>query len=290
MNSSLFRLLRYSGIAWFFREFVQRNKVTFLLFHDMKQQDAERNFSWLKSHYNLISLNDYLDAVTHDSSLPKKAAVITFDDGHVGNYSLLPIIEKMQIPITIFLCSGIVGTNRHFWFKHSADVIPELQRLKSFPDKERLEQLKKMGYDKLQQYNDRQALSKAEVLRMTPWIDFQSHTCFHPILPLCDDLTAKDEIVNSKIQLEKEYGFRIRSLSYPNGDYSIRDIEFTRQAGYECGVTVDPGYNDRDSDLFRLKRISVNDAESLDELIVKASGCYILLKRLLTHKSKTHHL
>ena len=85
----------------------------------------------------------------------------------------------------------------------------------------------------------------------------------------------------SNIQLENDYGFRIRSLSYPNGDYSDRDVEIAKQAGYECGVTVDAGYNDRNADLFRLKRVSVNDAKTLDELIVKASGCFILLKHVL---------
>ena len=281
MNKVVFRILRYSGIAWFFREFIQRNKVTLLLFHDMQKQDAERNFAWLKSHYNLIGLNEYLDAVADGSPLPAKAVVITFDDGHAGNYALLPLIKRMQIPITVFLCSGIVGTNRHYWFRHSDEVTPELPLLKRLPEKERLGRLKTMGFDKLQQYSDRQALSKEEILKMAPWVDFQSHTCFHPILPLCDDLTAEDEIVNSKVQLENDYGFRIRSLSYPNGDYSDRDVEIAKQAGYECGVTVDAGYNDRNADLFRLKRVSVNDAKTLDELIVKASGCFILLKHVL---------
>lgn len=281
MNRLVFRILRYSGVAWFFREFIQRNKVTLLLFHDMKKQDAERNFAWLKSHYNLIGLNDYLDAVANGSPLPAKAVVITFDDGHAGNYDLLPLIKRMQIPITVFLCSGIVGTNRHYWFRHSEEVTPELPRLKRLPEKERLERLKTMGFDELQQYSDRQALSKDEIMEMAPWVDFQSHTCFHPILPSCDDLTAEYEIVNSKVQLENDFGFRIRSLSYPNGDYSDRDVEIAKQAGYKCGVTVDAGYNDRNADLFRLKRVSVNDAKTLDELIVKASGCFILLKHIL---------
>lgn len=281
MNRFLFRFLRYSGVAWVFREFVQRHKVTFLLFHDLDAHDAGRSFSWLKIHYNLIGLNDYLDAVDSGRSLPIKAAVITFDDGHVGNYDLLPVIKRLQIPTTIFLCSGIVGTRRHFWFKHSDEVTPRLESLKKKSERERLAQLKLLGYEEKQEYDNRQALSKEEIEEMAPWVDFQSHTCFHPILPQCDAKIAEEEIVKSKAQLEQEYGFKIRSLSYPNGDYSDRDIEFAKLAGYECGVTVDAGYNDLGTDLFHLKRVSVNDAKSLDELIVKASGCYVLFKRVL---------
>lgn len=280
MNKFLFEFLRYSGVAWFFREFVQRRKMTILLFHDLGVQDAERDFSWLKRHYNIISLNNYLDAVTNGGSLPNKAIVITFDDGHIGNFDLLPVIKRLQIPITIFLCSGIVGTRRHFWFKHSDEVMPRLTSLKRVSEKDRLKQLQQLGYEALREYDDRQALSKDEIDEMSPWVDFQSHTCFHPILPQCDDKTAEEEIVKAKTQLEQEYGFTIRSLSYPNGDYSDREIQFAKQAGYECGITVDAGYNDRGTDLFRLKRVSVNDAKTMDELIVKASGCYVLLKQV----------
>ena len=280
MNSFLFRVLRFSGVAWVFRELVQRHKVTFLLFHDLSVQDAKRNFSWLKSHYNLIALNDYLDAIAYDRPLPAKAAVLTIDDGHVGNYALLSIIQELSIPITIFLCSGIVGTQRHFWFKHSDEVIPRLELLKRLPEQDRLEQLKSYGFENKQEYADRQALSREEIEKMVPWVDFQSHTCYHPILPKCDDMTAEEEIVKSKTQLEQEFKLRIRSLSYPNGDYSDREIRLAKKAGYECGITVDAGYNDRRTDLFRLKRVSVNDAKTLDELIVKSSGCYILLKQL----------
>jgi len=46
---------------------------------------------------------------------------------------------------------------------------------------------------------------------------------------------------------------------------------------------VDSGYNDIHTDLFRLKRFSVNDAKSITELMVKASGIYGLIKHKL-HK------
>ena len=56
-----------------------------------------------------------------------------------------------------------------------------------------------------------------------------------------------------------------------------------KEAGYSCGVTVDSGYNDTHTDLFRIKRFSVNDAKSITELMVKASGIYALIKHRM-HK------
>ena len=96
MSDIVYKALRWSGAAWLWRETVQRNKVTFLLFHDMDAANAERNFKYLKKHYNIIGLNDYLDAVHNGGRLPDKAVVITFDDGHAGNYALLPVIKKLR--------------------------------------------------------------------------------------------------------------------------------------------------------------------------------------------------
>lgn len=283
MISIAYNALRWSGIAWLWREVVQCRKVTFLLFHNMEAADAERNFSYLKRHYNIIGLNDYLDAVDHGKRLPNKAIVITFDDGHASNYELMPVIKKMEIPVTIFLCSSIVGTQRHFWFRHSAEMKAQVEALKKLSNGQRLETLRQYGFAQEQEYSDTQALSKEQIEEMTPWVNFQSHTCFHPILPQCDDIAAENEIERSKRQLEEAFRLTVNALSYPNGDYSARDINLAQAAGYDCGITVDSGYNDLKSDLFRLKRFSVNDAKNTTELMVKACGCYALLKHRL-HK------
>lgn len=281
MNNCFFKIIRYTGLPLFFRELVQRHKVTILMFHDLSPEKATDAFSYLKKHYHLISLKDYLNAVQSGHHLPKKAAVITIDDGHAGNYLLLPTIKKLQIPVSIFLCSGIVGTRRHFWFNHCEELYPERERLKRLPNHLRLEELKSYGFEQTREYADQQALSREQIEEMRPWVDFQAHTCFHPILSQCDDNTAQEEIALSKLHLERDFSLQINAFSYPNGDYMLRDIQFVKDAGFLCGITVDPGYNDLHTDLFRLKRLSVNEARTMDEFIVKVSGCYALMKKYL---------
>lgn len=283
MSAFVYKALRYTGVAWLWREMMQRRKVTFLLFHDMDPEDAQRNFSYLKKHYRIISLKEYVEAVSNQSMLPKKAVVITFDDGHRSNYKLLPVIKELGVPVTVFLCSSIVGTCRHFWFRHSDAVKREVESFKRLGNDERLKKLGALGFSQNQEHDNRQALSRDEIEEMMPFVDFQSHTCYHPILPQCDDITAQEEIVASKKQLESSFGLDVYALSYPNGDYSDRDIRLVKEAGYQCGITVDSGYNTLHSDLFRLKRFSVNDAKSITELMVKASGIYALIKQKL-HK------
>jgi peptidoglycan/xylan/chitin deacetylase (PgdA/CDA1 family) len=279
MNKILFRILRFSGIPILFRELIQRKRVSILLFHDLKAETAEKNFNYLTKKYNVICLNDLIYAINKKdfSTIPKKALIITFDDGHIRNYEMLPIIKKTKVPITIFLCAGLINTNRHFWFKHKHNSI-STSELKLVPNEKRLELLSKVGFKQDKEFESPQAIQKQQIDEMVPFVNMQSHTLFHPILPKCKYNVAKSEIVHSKEILEDNYGLNINAISYPNGDYSDRDIEFSKGSGYKCGITVDYGFNSANTDPFRLKRISVNDTDDLNELIVKASGFWAFIK------------
>jgi len=279
MNKIVFKILRYSGLPWLFRNFIQKKKVTILMFHEISKEIAEQTFLYLHKKYNIIHLNDYINACeTKDKSkIPSKAIIITFDDGLVSNYNILPVIKKFNTPITLFLCSEIINTNRHFWYKHQRLSLP-LSAYKPMPNKERLDELAKDGFIQDKEYGIVHALSKAQIIEMSEFVNMQAHTKFHPCLPMCEDEEAKEEIFGSKQMLESEYGFIINTIAYPNGDYSDRDVKLTKEAGYSCAVTVDGGFNTIDSDLFRLKRLSTNDSGNLDELIVKSSGVWSFLR------------
>mgnify|MGYP001173718343 CR=1 FL=1 len=281
MTQLLFKILRFSGLPFLVREIIQRNRVTILMFHDISRDVAERVFSYLSKHYNFINLNDYLNACHNgnQSKLPEKALIITFDDGHIRNYELLPVIKKYNIPVTIFLCAGIVNTNRHYWFLHNR-LNGSSGRLKNMANQQRLTYLAKQGFYQDKEYDTPQALTKKQIEEMRTYVNFQAHTIFHPCLPTCSDDESWKEISESKEVLENEFGLNINALAYPNGDHTAREVQLSKQAGYTCAVTTKPGFNTLQSDLFRLKRLSVNDTNDLNELIVKASGVWGFFKQL----------
>jgi len=101
MRNLIFKILSHSGLPFFFREIKQRNRVTILLFHDIRPETADKTFDFLTKKYNVIHLNDFIEAIEKKAptKIPQKALIITFDDGHKGNYNLLPIIKKYDIPI-----------------------------------------------------------------------------------------------------------------------------------------------------------------------------------------------
>ena len=50
-----------------------------------------------------------------DGSLPDKSIAITFDDGYADNlYTAKPLLEKYEIPATVFTCTGYMG--KEFWW------------------------------------------------------------------------------------------------------------------------------------------------------------------------------
>ena len=56
-----------------------------------------------------------------DGSLPERAIAVTFDDGYADNfYTAKPLLEKYEIPTTVFICTGYMG--KEFWWD-------ELERL-----------------------------------------------------------------------------------------------------------------------------------------------------------------
>lgn len=275
----VFRILRYSLLPVLFREFAQKKRVTILLFHNISVETAEQTFRFLTKKYNIISLDNYLKIRSKKTtgSLPAKAVVITFDDGFKQNFELIPVLKKYNIPTTIFLCAGLVNTNRHFWFEENKSSY-STEALIKMANEEKLKVLSEVDFTPEKEYDTPQVLSKKQINEMKETLSFQSHGLFHPCLPKCSEEEAKNEIVNSKRFFEEEYGMEINAFAYPNGDYSAREIKMAKEAGYECGLTVDFGFNTHSTDLFRLKRICVNDADDLNELIVKASGLWDFFK------------
>ncbi len=262
MREALFLLLRSTLIPALVRELVQRRRATILVWHDPDPDAFERHLRLLRRLYTPVSLRAVVDAIKTGRmrELPPKPLVLTLDDGHEGNARLLPVIERYGVPVTIFLCSAIIGTRRPFPFV--------LGRASSRGREDR-EPGRHFG------------LSEEAIERMRHAVDFQSHTATHSRLPLCTTERARREIAGSKRELERRFGLEVYALAYPNGDYSDRDIELAKEAGYGCALAADAGFNGAGSDLFRLRRLTLDDGAGPSELVVKASGVWAFLKRLV---------
>jgi len=277
-------IIRFSGIWFLIREVFFRNKVTIILYHNPSPEIFKSHIDYLSKHYNFISLDRLVNAIYNkdSSDIPPKSLVITIDDGFKENYNLLEIFKTYNFYPTIYLCSHIVNTNRNFWFETGSNNV---QKLKRYDNNKRLKVLKdKMGYEPQKEYSSRQALNLEELWEMLPYLDFQSHSKFHPILTTCEDKECLEEIKESKEVLEKLLNKKIEHFAHPNGDYGYREIEFLKKCGYKSARSLDIGFSDTNSDPYKLKAIGIEDDACINILCGQICGLFGYL-RFLRHGS-----
>jgi len=68
----------------------------------------------LENGYQPLSLWEVQEAFELKRKLPEKPVLITLDDGWLDNYvHAYPILKEKNIPATIFLTPGLIGTDKH---------------------------------------------------------------------------------------------------------------------------------------------------------------------------------
>lgn len=266
-------IIYFLGIPCFIREWFCRNKVAILLYHDVAPEVFAKHLTYLNRHYNIITLDTLVSAIWNQdfTELPQNSVVITIDDGHAGNITLLPIFQLHLIRPTIYVCTQIINTCRHFWFTETEKLGLQAsqntgkskavkERLKKIPNTERLTFLKHTAeFEPKKEYKDRQALNLHEMKEMLHHVDFQPHTQYHPILPNCTEIECKQEILGSKADIEKLLDIECLHFSYPNGDYTKREIEIIKEGGYRSARTTDIGWNSIGTSPYKLKAIPITD-------------------------------
>jgi len=267
-------IFRFSRVPFLIREVICKNKVTIVLYHNPEAEIFKKHIDYLSRRYNFIPLEKLVNAIYNKnwSDIPPKSLIVAIDDGFKENYKLLEIFKHYKVYPTIYICSHIVNTNRKFWFKAG---FPKHFELKRCNNEKRLKALKKrIGYEPQKQYPNRQALNLKEIEQMTPYVDFQSHSNFHPIFSACNNDECREEIKQSKVCLKDLLNKNIEHFSYPNGDYSEREVEYLKKFGYRSGRTLDLGWNDINTNPFKLKAMGLQDNASINILCGQISRIF----------------
>jgi peptidoglycan/xylan/chitin deacetylase (PgdA/CDA1 family) len=270
----LVRLSRAGSIA---RRVRAERRAGILVYHDPDAATLERHLDYLERRHRFVPYAAVASAVaTGDwSEVPPKAIAITFDDGHTGNLSLFPLLEERGITPTVFLCTGLVGTRRRFWFSVDGLTRQERYRLMRLPDDERVRTLRSYGgWSPTREYEDAapQALSTEDAVALLGRVDFQAHTRWHPVLTQCDDDAARAEIAGSRADVERLLGVECRHFAYPHGRYEDREVELARQAGYRSARTTEIGWNEPGVDPLRLRVLGIPDDASVGVLAAQSTG------------------
>jgi peptidoglycan/xylan/chitin deacetylase (PgdA/CDA1 family) len=154
---------------------------------------------------------------------------VTFDDAFRSSASVFPALERLGVPVQIFVCAAFARTGGTL-------AIPELEG-------DDAQELATMTWADLRDHVER-------------GVDIGSHTLTHPhLVQLSDDELAR-ELRDSKAEIEEELGRPCPDLAYPYGEYDDRVRRAARTAGYDrafalWGGPADDAYAVRRLDLYR---------------------------------------
>ncbi|WP_225892760.1 polysaccharide deacetylase family protein [Nostoc sphaeroides] len=83
----------------------------------------------LQKYVRPISLQQLAQA-HRDDKIPHRAVAITFDDGYADNlHHAKPLLERYDIPATVFVTTGNIGKQREFWWDELERLVLQPQRL-----------------------------------------------------------------------------------------------------------------------------------------------------------------
>lgn len=231
----------------------------------MDESLFEQQLIWLKRYYNPIGLAEGL-SMQKRGDLPERSIAISIDDGYVDSFTtIFPLLKKHGLEATFFIStSGI--TQGYLWDELVSSAIMQLPSTTEsfiYLDKlypiatynQRIQCVKTVTtIIKYQTVEKRRYLIDMLLLQIgEPKLHNQflteqhirtlsdegmgigAHTVNHPILTCEDEVTAKFEIMESKLQLEKITGKPIDFLAYPNGKYNVDFNDTHQKIAKECG-------------------------------------------------------
>ncbi len=104
------------------------NGALILLYHRVAESNSDpwslavkpahfaEHLEVIKKRARVLSVEELVAAVAANK-LPRRAVVITFDDGYADNLlNARPLLEKNDSPATVFVTTGFAGSDREFWW------------------------------------------------------------------------------------------------------------------------------------------------------------------------------
>lgn len=257
-------------------------------------EEFQRQMDWARRHFQVLSFADLHGCDKEDRPWPRRALIVTFDDGYADNYThAFPILKELNLPATIFLSTSYMDQPRLFWWdaiaycvKHTR--LPQfslpgdsteafslqgqcakqkainkiLHHVKSVPEEEKDCFMKKLP--ELLQVTLPDDISSANQLNWQQVqemsdnrIEFGGHSLTHPILTNISATQLDEEIAGSRQAIEAHINQEVLVFSFPNGQSSPVVQAAVERAGYAYSTAYFAGVAHPSKGRHGLPRIAV---------------------------------
>jgi len=239
--------------------------------HNVRPKQFEAQLRGLLDRgFQFWPLREVLRQRANHKTIPSKTIVVTFDDGYQSVYfNARPILNRLQIPATVFVSTAYLDTEVPFafdeWGVTNCDKLP------------------------LSAYC---ALTMAQCLEMADddLCDFGAHTHTHR------DFRGKPDEFREDLQLSvdivrKRFGIDDVPFAFPFGSphkgFAGDDlVEAAKTTGVTCGLTTEAVVVDAAADPFRWGRFNAFGWDTGATLAAKLGGWYSSAPRLRLQMSE----
>jgi len=259
MKKRFFSVLYKVGLtrlaAWW-----NRKRVVILCYHGVTERSQrhpsdhaglhiradrfEAQLDYLRRHYNVISLAEFLKARETNESLPDRSVVLTFDDGYRNFLTgALPRLIAREMPVSVFLITDRIKTENQAHANGWSEADDE-----TYLSWDEVKELQRHG------------------------VEFGSHTCSHPKLSEVGPAEAERELRSSHEQIASHLSQATMPLAFPYGSYTESVIAMTRALPYSCALTTEAGTNSPVTDPYLLRRNLIGDDDDEPLFAARVSG------------------
>jgi peptidoglycan/xylan/chitin deacetylase (PgdA/CDA1 family) len=232
-------------------------------------ENFEKQLLYFKKHFQILRLEEDWN------SLKKTGIVITFDDGYADNLiNALPLLEKYQIPATIFITTLNSNSKKEFWwdrlvfdysncdesfylpnqsgkisksnssYTYITDYVHEMQN----EDKEEwfleFEKINRISFFPREEYRSLTNL-ELKLLSEHPLITLGIHTHNHYSLGTLSFEEQKQEISFSIEKLKELTTKAIKYLALPHGSYNLDTLKIAEELNLEGILLANDYYSNK---------------------------------------------
>lgn len=264
--------------------------------------EFERHVKLLSSRFHPVALTDLVAGIERRTSLPRRAVVVTFDDGY-RNFATQawPVLRRHGVPATLFVLTHEPGrlwedrlearvlaapAREVEWQDQTFDLARAAERARllaaleaaavgATADREQLlQQLsERLEVPPPEPDEDRDRLSWDELRHLcSEGLDVGSHADLHVPLTQRPQVEAAEGLRRSLAALARELGTERPALSYPYGARSAAVVAVARAAGFACAVTGVPALAGHGTDVFELPRFLVGADDDRPRLRASLAG------------------
>jgi peptidoglycan/xylan/chitin deacetylase (PgdA/CDA1 family) len=250
------------------------------------------------------------DALRGRAALPRRAILVTFDDGYRDFLTAWPIMKRFGVPALLFVPTAFPGTPRRFWWDELHEgvtttrapylEVPGLPVMSLRTTQERWHAVRHLnrvvkGLHERERASImgelRRQLGTADAPRaeVVSWPELRAlaaeglavgaHTMTHPAMTALTADELRDELEGAHAHLEREVERIAPFFAYPYGRPDDRAVPVLRALGYAGAFISLVGRNRLGRrDPFLLYRQSVDRHHSVPALAASLTGIYATMR------------